>query len=205
MAPGQRHDQNNKGGLKMGFFDNIRKAIHTATAPNPKARYGHQSRPNRGSNHRRRRYPEYPRRDPQRKLTKNMERDYNHLIAKIGPVSSVDEGIQKLNDIIWVVHPNHSKNFFNHPYVINTLKLGSSSKSTNKSEEVNWWNVESNDNSTTPKSSVPTPKSIDICGEVDCNKEVSAFDFRCFTCRKRYCDAHKGAGIDCKYCESQIK
>ena len=54
----------------------------------------------------------------------------------------------------------------------------------------------------TSSSSVPIPQSVDICGEINCSKNVTAFDFRCFTCRKRFCDAHKGTGIDCKSCEN---
>ena len=145
----------------------------------------------------------YPRRDPLRKLTKIMEGNYHQLIAKLRPVSSIDEGIEKLDKIISTVHPNHSRNFFTHPFVVNALDLNSSQKLVNESKEENWWDVDkSKDKSVIPKSSVSAPENVDTCGESNCSEGVSAFDFRCFSCRKRYCDAHKNIGIDCKYCES---
>ena len=65
----------------------------------------------------------YPVRDPNRKLTNRMEIYYNQLIAKLGPVSSIDEGIEKLDKFIRPVLPYHSRNFFTHPFVRETLKL----------------------------------------------------------------------------------
>ena len=71
---------------------------------------------------------DYPVRDPQRKLTKPMEIRYNHLIARLGPVSSIDEGIEKLNKFIRPEHTHHSRNFFTHPFVRETLNLEYSEK-----------------------------------------------------------------------------
>ena len=148
---------------------------------------------------------DYPRRDPNRKLTKRMEISYNRLIARLEPVQTVEEGIKQFHYYFYNVHPEHAKNFFNHPHVVRALNLEPVLESNTQSEELNWWEDKSDDNSTTPSSSVPIPKSVDICGDVNCSKSVTAFDFRCFTCRKRFCDAHKGAGIDCKSCENLAK
>ena len=42
----------------------------------------------------------------------------------------------------------------------------------------------------------------DVCGAVGCNRTVTDFDYRCFTCRKRFCMTHRGAGVDCPACAS---
>ena len=147
----------------------------------------------------------YPRRDPNRKLTKRLEFSYNRLIAMLEPVSTIEEGINQFHKHLIYIHPEHAKNFLNHPYVVKALNLDSISEYNTQSEAVNWWDVKSEDNVTTPLSSVPIPQSIDICGDVNCSESVTAFDFRCFTCRKRFCDVHKGNGIDCKSCETLAK
>ena len=145
-----------------------------------------------------------PVRDPNRKLTKRMEIYYNRLIAKLGPVSSIDEGIEKLDKIIRPEHPHHSRNFLTHPYVKKALNFHDSPELVK--ESVNeWWKVDkSEDESVIPRSSIPVSENVDICGVPSCSTGVNAFDFRCFTCRKRYCDMHKGTGIDCQSCESSI-
>lgn len=153
-----------------------------------------------------------PVRDPQRKLTKRMEISYNQLLAKLGPISSIDEGIKKLDSMKYFSkHPNHSRNFLTHPYIKKALNFHDSPELVK--EPVNeWWKVGksenksaipwSDDKSEIPWSSIPVSESVDICGDPSCSTGVNAFDFRCFTCRKRYCDTHKGTGIDCKSCES---
>ena len=153
-----------------------------------------------------------PVRDPQRKLTKRMEISYNQLLAKLGPISSIDEGIKKLDSMKYFSkHPNHSRNFLTHPYIKKALNFHDSPELVK--EPVNeWWKVGksenkseipwSDDKSEIPWSSIPVSESVDICGDPSCSTGVNAFDFRCFICRKRYCDTHKGTGIDCKSCES---
>ena len=155
---------------------------------------------------------DYPVRDPNRKLTKRMEIGYNQLLAKLGPISSINEGIEKLESIhIFSTHPNHSRNFLTHPYVKKALNFHDSPELIKESLN-EWWKVGksenkseipwSEDKSKIPWSSVPVSENVDICGDASCSTGVNAFDFRCFTCRKRYCDTHKGTGIDCKFCES---
>ena len=184
----------------MGFFDTIKKVIQDLNSTQqgavlPDVVEIDWTSPNyRDSS-------DYPRRDPNRKLTKRMEISYNRLIALLEPVQSIEEGIKKFHYYFYNIHPEHAKNFFNHPHVVRALNLEPVLESNLKSEVVNWWDVKSDDNSTTPSSSVPIPQSVDICGDINCSKNVTAFDFRCFTCRKRFCDAHKGTGIDCKSCE----
>ena len=42
----------------------------------------------------------------------------------------------------------------------------------------------------------------DVCGAAGCDRGVTDFDYRCFTCRKRFCMTHRGAGVDCPACAS---
>ena len=41
-----------------------------------------------------------------------------------------------------------------------------------------------------------------VCAHPTCSTEVSAFDFRCFDCRQRFCSAHKGMTFQCESCAS---
>ena len=44
-------------------------------------------------------------------------------------------------------------------------------------------------------------ESDEICADPSCSKPVSAFDFRCFKCRGRFCaDCETGKSIMCKSC-----
>ena len=97
----------------MGFLANLWKSFQPHTPSQRTSNYNSR---------------DYPVRDPQRKLTKRMEIRYNDLIARLGPVSSIDEGIEKLNKFIRPEHPHHSRNFFTHPFVRETLNLEYSEK-----------------------------------------------------------------------------
>ena len=41
-----------------------------------------------------------------------------------------------------------------------------------------------------------------VCGAAGCDRGVTDFDYRCFTCRQRFCMTHRGAGVDCPACAS---
>ena len=48
---------------------------------------------------------------------------------------------------------------------------------------------------------LPQAKTGDeSCGHSGCENSVSAFDFRCFTCRNRFCSKHAGSSIECNGC-----
>ena len=52
---------------------------------------------------------------------------------------------------------------------------------------------------TTPSRPVAKGES-DQCQHPSCTTSVSAFDFRCFDCRRRFCSAHKGMTFQCSDC-----
>ena len=51
--------------------------------------------------------------------------------------------------------------------------------------------------SSMPESSEP---ATEVCGNSTCTTPVNVFDFRCFNCRKRFCNGCKGDKITCPSC-----
>jgi hypothetical protein len=136
-----------------------------------------------------------------------------YIQARGGAIKSREDGRQRLSEI-WGV--SDVGRFFDSPYVINTLGLEEPSKE-NKIVGDDWWEEgysgdEGVVSDASPKTTVemepsPTPSTIEVgsedaCGEAGCSTAVSAFDFRCFTCRKRFCQSHAGSSVHCSNCES---
>jgi len=155
--------------------------------------------------------------DLNRTLAPSYIRAYDRLIGYIqargGAIKSREDGRQRLSEI-WGV--SDVGRFFDSPYVINTLGLEEPSKE-NKIVGDDWWEEgysgdEGVVSDASPKTVVemepsPTPSTIEVgsedaCGEAGCSTAVSAFDFRCFTCRKRFCQSHAGSSVHCSNCES---
>lgn len=150
----------------------------------------------------------------------SYNRAYDRLIgyvqARGGEINSRDDGIRRLNELGVV----DAERFFSSPYVIKTLGLPSESISQPSShvsggdapsgtgrtgslifseiEGDDWWEkgYGAGDDKSPPKSE----PDGDSCGNLQCSNSVSAFDFRCFTCRKRFCSTHAGAKIECDDC-----
>ena len=102
----------------MGFFDKIIKAFTGSSNPSDsEPREINWNSPNF------RDPKDYPRRDPNRKLTKRLEFSYNRLIAYLEPFSTIEEGINQFHKHLVYFHPEHAKNFFNHPHVVRALDL----------------------------------------------------------------------------------
>ena len=145
---------------------------------------------------------------------------YNSLIAYMGfqgsmdepPITSIEEGISRFEKIKESERiDSDAENFFSSPYVIDILGFGG--KATDSEEEDSsprgtsdyskeigddWW--EEGYEEGTEKSTQKTDSSGDSCGDPQCSNPVSAFDFRCFTCRRRFCSEHAGANIECNDC-----
>ena len=155
--------------------------------------------------------------DLNRTLAPSYIRAYDRLIGYIqargGAIKSREDGRQRLSEI-WGV--SDVGRFFDSPYVINTLGLEEPSKE-NKIVGDDWWEEgysgdEGVVSDASPKTTVemepsPTPSTIEVgsedaCGETGCSTAVTAFDFRCFTCRKRFCQSHAGSSVHCSNCES---
>ena len=154
--------------------------------------------------------------DLNRTLAPSYIRAYDRLIGYIqargGAIKSREDGRQRLSEI-WGV--SDVGRFFDSPYVINTLGLEEPNKE-NKIVGDDWWEKgysgDEGASDASPKTVVemdssPTPSTIEVgsedaCGEAGCSTSVTAFDFRCFTCRKRFCQSHAGSSVHCSNCES---
>ena len=158
--------------------------------------------------------------DLNRKLAPSYKRAYDRLIGFVqdrgGEIKSRDDGIRRLNEL----GSFDAERFFSSPYVIKTLGLASEStpkkqshvsgggapngaerKDSVDSSEIegdDWW--EKGYEGGTEKSTQASDPSEESCGNSQCSNPVTAFDFRCFTCRKRFCRDHAGVKIDCNDC-----
>lgn len=159
----------------------------------------------------------YPRKplDLNRKLGPSYIRAYDRLIGYIqargGAIKSREDGRQRLSEI-WGVPESDVGRFFDSPYVIKTLGL-EESQTSDEAGTIgdDWWEkgYDSDEQSRTKPetvqkierkiSSISEPTG-DSCGHPGCTTEVSAFDFRCYTCRNRFCSEHAGSSIDCNGC-----
>ncbi len=146
---------------------------------------------------------------------------YDNLVGYMGfqgsmdepPITSIEEGISRFEKIKRSDRGicSDAKNFFSSPYVIATLGLGEenadSEEATSSPRDISdyskkigddWW--EEGYEEGTEKSTQKKDPSGDSCGDSQCSNPVSAFDFRCFTCRRRFCSEHAGANIECSEC-----
>ena len=134
---------------------------------------------------------------------------YQSIVAKINSsgvsVTTVDEAIKTYSSL-FNVGEKAAKPFFRNQFVMSTLGLSNqvtyapsqgTDKSKHKSKKLDstfWDNVSKG-------VAINEGNSDEICADPNCSKPVSAFDFRCFKCRKRFCgDCESGKSIMCKAC-----
>ena len=155
-------------------------------------------------------------RDLYRKLAPSDIRAYDRLIGYAlsdwgDEIYSREDGIIRLNEL----GVGDAERFFSSPYVIKTLGLPQQPKSHDSGggsldgeidESVDYSEIEGDDwwekgyEGGEEKPSLETRQSDESCGDPNCSNPVTAFDFRCFTCRKRFCRDHAGANIECREC-----
>lgn len=124
---------------------------------------------------------------------------YNSIIAKINSnrvrVTTVDEAVKAYSSL-FNVGEKAAKPFFNNQFVMSTLGLSNQDTEQVSSQSVDssFWN---NISDGVAKNEA---KSDEICADPNCSKSVSAFDFRCYKCRERFCESCKGSGLTCPSC-----
>ena len=134
---------------------------------------------------------------------------YQSIIAKINSsgvtVNTVEDAIKTYSSL-FNVGEKAARPFFQNQFVKSTLGLdiqnsvqtsqvGSTRKNKTKKLDANFWD---NVSKGVAKNEA---KSEEICADPNCSKPVSAFDFRCFKCRSRFCaDCESGKSIMCKSC-----
>ncbi len=158
--------------------------------------------------------------DLHRKLAPSYERAYDRLIgyvqARGGKIESRKDGILRLNEL----GVGDADRFFSSPYVIKALGFpsepnprpqshvsgGDSSIGAERKESADFSKIEGDDwwekgyEGEAGKQSVTSDSAAESCGNTHCSNPVTAFDFRCFTCRKRFCQDHAGGNIECSEC-----
>ena len=148
-----------------------------------------------------------PRRDLNRKLAPSYVRAYDRLIGYVqangGEIKSRQEGIERLENL----GIDSAEIFFSSPYVLKVLGFENDSavieENRAQDEEIigdDWW-----EEGHYPGKEIKPPASSgdgELCGHPGCDVSVGAFDFRCYTCRGRFCPQHVGPNIDCRGCSS---
>ena len=158
--------------------------------------------------------------DLNRKLAPSYKRAYDRLIgyvqARGGEIKSRDEGIRRLKEL----GSFDAERFFSSPYVIKALDFppestpnspsnvseGSTSSGADRRAPGSFTEIEGDDwwekgyEGGVEKSTQASGPSEESCGNPQCSNQVTPFDFRCFTCRKRFCSEHAGANIECNDC-----
>jgi len=148
-----------------------------------------------------------------RKLAPGYIRSYDRLIDYLqvrgGEIQSREDALHRLEE-----HGIENR-FLSSPYVIKVLGFQEEDGDgvARGKEELgdDWWESgydlsggNGGDMGTVRKMSSTISSSsspaVDSCGHPSCDANVSAFDFRCYTCRNRFCSKHAGSGIDCKKC-----
>ena len=141
--------------------------------------------------------------DLNRELAPSYIRAYDRLIAYIqargGDIKSLEDGRQRLAEI-WGV--SDSGRFFDSPYVIKVLGLKEEVVEEKKEEIIGdeWWEEGYSVNKSNDETKAKTGE--ESCGHPGCENSVSAFDFRCYTCRNRFCKQHAGISIECQKCSN---
>ena len=134
---------------------------------------------------------------------------YKSIIAKVNKsgvtVTSVEDAVKTYSSL-FNVGEKAARPFFQNQFVMATLGLSvqhspqvsqvnSSRQKKSKKLDANFWD---NVSEGVAKN---VAKSDEICADPNCSKPVSAFDFRCFKCRSRFCaDCETGKSIMCKSC-----
>ena len=163
--------------------------------------------PNQTYVKRRRPVKRSPRRDLNRKLAPSYVRSYDRLIGYVqangGEIKSRQEGIERLENL----GIDSAEIFFSSPYVLKVLGFENESAVTKETrsqdQEIigdDWW-----EEGHYPGKEIKPPASSgdgELCGHPGCDVSVGAFDFRCYTCRGRFCPQHVGPNIDCQECSS---
>ena len=133
---------------------------------------------------------------------------YRSIIAKIHSsgvaVTTVEDAIKTYSSL-FNVGEKAAKPFFHNQFVMSTLGLSiqdtaqdtyQSGSPNQKSENVDssfWGNI--SDGGTKSEA-----KSDEICAGTNCSNSISAFDYRCYLCRGRFCESCKGSGLTCPSC-----
>ena len=134
-------------------------------------------------------------------MTQSRIRNYNNIISRMGLNNRGFNDIQEAQAhalSFGIMSRRETEEFFANDHVLNTLGLSkanafNSAPAQPTQSSGGFWG---NQNISTSKAQT----SEEVCGYPGCSNAVDAFDFRCFDCRKRFCNAHKGKTFQCDSC-----
>ncbi|DAC31478.1 MAG TPA: hypothetical protein D7H95_05405 [Candidatus Poseidoniales archaeon] len=149
---------------------------------------------------------------------RGYDRIINQLRLKDQTLSSQGEAIQRIMESN-MMDAKTATQFVTSPYVLKALGLAGAAGAgaaigagVNQASQTSESRLESMKKeaaaffdsakpkvNTTPSRPVAKGES-DQCQHPSCSTSVSAFDFRCFDCRRRFCSAHKGTTFQCADC-----
>jgi uncharacterized membrane protein len=134
---------------------------------------------------------------------------YNSIIAKVNSsgvtVTTVEDAIKTYSSL-FNVGEKAARPFFQNQFVMSSLRLNKHNsaqvspvsptrQNNSKKLDANFWE------NVSEGVAQNEAKSDEICAAGNCSKPVSAFDFRCFKCRSRFCsECESGKGIMCQSC-----
>ena len=147
-------------------------------------------------------------------MTQGRVRNYNSIISRMGLKNRGFDDIKEAKAhalSFGIMSHSETEAFFANDHVLRTLGLSQSTPfiqnitindsvvmgnpASSLNSNKGFW---SNQNISTSKSQ----GSEETCGYASCSSEVDSFDFRCFDCRKRFCNAHRGKTFKCDSCEN---
>ncbi len=136
-------------------------------------------------------------------MTASRIRNYDSIIGRMGLNNRGFDDVKeaKAHALSYgIMSQRETEEFFANDHVLKTLGLSSSSAFNSAPSQPSqpsggFWG--SQNTSTTKAQS-----SDETCGHPGCSNTVDSFDFRCFDCRKRFCDSHRGKTFQCESCSN---
>ena len=134
-------------------------------------------------------------------MTASRIRNYDSIIGRMGLNNRGFDDVKeaKAHALSYgIMSQRETEEFFANDHVLKTLGLSTSSAFNSAPSQPSepsggFWGSQS-------ISTTKAQSSEDTCGHPGCSNTVDSFDFRCFDCRKRFCNTHRGKTFQCETC-----
>ena len=151
-------------------------------------------------------------------ISPSRTRRYNSVIAKLSLGESMTEAEVKMKlQTELDLSQNDAQKFVESPYVRSIIFPNYSSFESTAHEtkkEISENNLESQlissfqnameeameKQANSIDSTVTVNPDVETCSHPECNAAMTFYSFQCFSCRKKYCNEHKGSSIHCIEC-----
>ena len=134
-------------------------------------------------------------------MTASRIRNYDSIIGRMGLNNRGFDDVKeaKAHALSYgIMSQRETEEFFANDHVLKTLGLSTSSAFNSAPSQPSepsggFWGSQG-------ISTTKAQSSEDTCGHPGCSNTVDSFDFRCFDCRKRFCNTHRGKTFQCETC-----